>query len=216
MGGRARLARALKATRGAQAPGVVGARAARPPRRMPALGAVILACAFGAADQYLGSLSAHPWATDVSLLSAPWLLLAFLVGWAQQAPRRAAVLGLACTLSALVGYGLMTLSPFEGAEFTRRSVAGFVVSQSPVIVGGLFTGPLFGWLGNRWRTDRGWLGALAIAAAFCLEPLARIPAGHPIDTRAVWVGQVAVGLAMVLYLGIEARTPLTRTRRDAT
>lgn len=143
------------------------------------------------------------------------MLLAFLVGRAQRTPRRAAVLGLVCTLSALVGYGLMTLSPVEGAEFSRRSVAGFVVSQSPVIVGGLFTGPLFGWLGNRWRTDRAWLGALAIAAAFCLEPLARVRVGHPIDTRGVWVGQVAVGLAMVLYLGIEVRTLLTRTRRDA-
>jgi hypothetical protein len=35
---------------------------------------------FGGADQYLGSFSAHPWASDVSLLSAPWLVLAFLAG----------------------------------------------------------------------------------------------------------------------------------------
>lgn len=117
---------------------------------------------------------------------------------------------------ALVGYGLMTLSPVEGAELTRRSVVGFVVSQSPVIVGGFFTGPLFGWLGNRWRSDRAWFGALTIAAAFCVEPLARVPAGHAIETRAVWVGQVAVGLAIVLYVATEARVTQTRTTRDTT
>jgi hypothetical protein len=32
---------------------------------------LLLAAGFGGADQYLGSLSAHPWAADVSLLSAP-------------------------------------------------------------------------------------------------------------------------------------------------
>jgi hypothetical protein len=51
--------------------------------------ALLFSVAFGAADQYLGSLtgSGHAWATgwstDVSLLSAPWLLLPFLL-----APRR--------------------------------------------------------------------------------------------------------------------------------
>jgi hypothetical protein len=85
-----------------------------------------------------------------------------------------------------------------------------------VIVGGVFTGPLFGWLGNRWRNDRAWLGAIAIAAAFCLEPVARIPAGQAIDFRAVWIAEVAAGLAMVLYVATEALAAQTRARRDAT
>jgi hypothetical protein len=92
----------------------------------------------------------------------------------------------------------------------------FVRSQSDVIVGGVFTGPLFGWLGNRWRNDRAWLGAIAIAAAFCLEPVARIPAGQAIDFRAVWIAEVAAGLAMVLYVATEALAAQTRARRDAT
>lgn len=43
--------------------------------------ALLLSAAFGAGDQYLGSLpgSGHLWAlhwsTDISLLSAPWLVL---------------------------------------------------------------------------------------------------------------------------------------------
>jgi hypothetical protein len=79
---------------------------------------LVLSAIFGAADQYLGSLpGAHlwaaqmPWMTDVSLLSAPWVLLPFLVGATQREPRRATLLGLACTMFALAGYAAMTLSP---------------------------------------------------------------------------------------------------------
>ena len=39
--------------------------------------ALVLAALFGAGDQYLGSFSMHPWMADVSLLSAPWIVLAF-------------------------------------------------------------------------------------------------------------------------------------------
>jgi hypothetical protein len=174
------------------------------PRVVGVLVAVVLAAIFGGTTQYLGSLSAHPWATEVSLLSAPWLLLPFLAGWTQRAPGRAAALGLVCTLSALFGYGLMTLSPIENAELSSRSVAGFIRSQSPVIVSSFVTGPLFGWFGYRWRERRAWLGALLIVAAFSLEPLARIPAGHEIRFRAVWVAEIGVGLALLAYFATEA------------
>jgi len=103
--------------------------------------AVALAAVFGGADQYIGSLSAYPWAADLSLLSAPWLVLAFLAGCTQRDPRRATLLGLACTASALVGYGLMTLSPVENAQLNAQSVAALIHSEAPVIIGGLFTGP---------------------------------------------------------------------------
>ena len=176
--------------------------------------ALVLSAAFGAADQYLGSLpGAHlwaarvPWVTDVSLLSAPWLLLPFLAGATQREARRAALLGLACTMSALAGYALMTLSPLENAELTLGSVEGFARSSDRVIVGGLVTGPLFGWLGYRWQAERTWLGALLVAGAFCLEPLARVVAGHgqAIGSRAVWELEVAVGLAFAAYVAIATR-----------
>src|SRR5690242_2593115 len=104
---------------------------------MAAIVALVLAFGFGAADQYLGSFSAIPWAADVSLLSAPWLVLAFFAGCTQRDPRRGAALGFACTASALLGYGLMTLSPVENAQLTARTAAGFVNSESPVLIGGI-------------------------------------------------------------------------------
>jgi Family of unknown function (DUF6518) len=167
-----------------------------------------LAAAFGAGDQYLGSMSSHPWAADLSLLSAPWLVLAFLAGCTQDDPRRAMLLGLACTASALMGYGLMTLSPLENAHLSYQTAAAFVHSEARVLVGGLFTGPLFGWLGQRWRTRRAWLGALVTAAVITLEPLARIQAGQAIRYRAVWAAEVTVGAAMIVYV-------LAATRRAA-
>jgi mannitol-specific phosphotransferase system IIBC component len=170
-----------------------------------------LAALFGAGDQYLGSVSAHPWAADVSLLSAPWLVLAFLAGCTQRAPRRAAMLGLACTTAALVGYGAMTLSPLENAHASLQTISAFVRSEAAVILGGLVTGPLFGWFGQQWRTRRAWLGALVTAAAVCCEPLARIPAGHEVRFRAVWMAEVAAGLAMAAYVAV-ARAMQTRSR----
>jgi Family of unknown function (DUF6518) len=164
--------------------------------------ALAVSAVFGAADQYLGSFSAHPWAADVSLLSAPWLVLAFAAGWTQTEPGRAALAGLACTFAALVGYGVMTLSPIEQARLTVVGVEGLVRSESRVIVGGLVTGPVFGWLGQRWRVGRRWPGAALVAAAVCLEPVARALAGgqYAIRFRDVWLAEVAVGLAMLAYV----------------
>jgi hypothetical protein len=166
---------------------------------IPAL-ALVLAALFGAGDQYLGSFSMHPWMADVSLLSAPWLVLAFLAGCTQREPKRAALLGLACTLAALAGYGAMTLSPVENAHLSVPAAIGFVRSSRAIFAGGLVTGPLFAWFGQRWRVHGAWVGALATAATLCLEPFARIPAGREIGSETVLLAEVAVGIALAAYL----------------
>ena len=171
---------------------------------MTAVLALLLAALFGAGDQYLGSFSMHPWMADVSLLSAPWLVLAFAAGYTQREPKRAALLGLGCTFAALIGYGLMTLSPFEGADLTATTARGFLVSSHRIFLGALVTGPLFAWFGQRWRTERAWLGALATAATLCLEPLA-----HAVGSGTVRIGEIAAGLAMAAYVAarLVAREP---------
>lgn len=167
--------------------------------------AVVLSAAFGAGDQYLGSLtgSGHAWAAgwsaDVSLLSAPWLALPFFAGATQREPRRGALLGIACTYAALVGYALMTLSPVENAHLTLTSARGFLVSERPVFIGGVVTGPLFGWFGQQWRTRRALFGAFVTAATLCFEPLARRASVNPIRFRDVWIAEVAAGLALAAY-----------------
>lgn len=143
-----------------------------------ALVAVVAALAFGAADQYLGSLAgAAGWAPALSGLSAPWLLVAFGAGWTQPRARQAATLGLVSTVAALAGYWAMTLSPIEGARVTAPEIRGLLVSNSLLIAGALITGPLFGWLGYRWRVHRDWLSGLTAALAVCFEPLVDVAAG---------------------------------------
>jgi ABC-type transport system involved in multi-copper enzyme maturation permease subunit len=163
--------------------------------------ALVLSAMFGAADQYLGSFSMYPWMTDVSLLSAPWLILPFLAGVTQRNAKRAAFLGLGCTLAALIGYGVMTLSPVENVHPTMGAVLAFIRSERRVILGGLVTGPLFGWLGHRWRFNTSWAAGAVTAAMPCLEPLARASVHLPIGTAAVLWCEIAVGALSLAYIG---------------
>ncbi|HEU5245183.1 MAG TPA: DUF6518 family protein [Gaiellaceae bacterium] len=169
---------------------------------------LLLAAAYGAGVQYLGSV-VHTWGPDVASLSAPWLLLAFLAGATQRDPVRGALFGLCATFAALVGYFLLTDSPLEGAHYSLANTHGFFLSNAPVVLGGIVTGPLFGWFGQQWRTRRAIAGALVAAAAFCLEPLARRAAvrpihmlGHgyavtnPIDSHVVVFAEVVAGIAL--------------------
>lgn len=166
--------------------------------RLLVLAALVLAAAFGAVDQYLGSghVFGVGWPTDVSLLSAPWLLLAFVAGSTQREPGQAALVGLGCTAAALLGYFLMTDSPAEGAQYTLANARGFFASEHLVLLGAVVTGPLFGWFGQQWRTRRAIAGALVTAAALCLEPLVRRVSVDPIRHRAVSLAEVAAGLAL--------------------
>ena len=119
------------------------------------------------------------------------------------------MVSLACTYAALLGYGLMTLSPIEHAHITLAAVRGFLISERSVLIGGIVTGPLFGWFGRQWRTKRAVAGALITAAALCLEPLARRATINPIQYRDVWLTEVAIGLtlaAAVLVHRFSART----------
>ena len=185
--------------------------------------ALVVSAAFGGADQYVGSLVRYPWGAEVASLSAPWLVLAFVAGCTQRTPRRAALLGLGCTYAALVGYLLMTDSPVEGAQYTLTNTRAFLISNIPVVVGGLFTGPLFGWFGQQWHTRRALVGALLSAGALCAEPLARhapIRSTHllgrdylfitPIGSQLVVIAEVAAGLALAAYAALSrarARSP---------
>ncbi|HEY1777815.1 MAG TPA: DUF6518 family protein [Solirubrobacteraceae bacterium] len=158
---------------------------------------------FGGADQYLGSrVALGPWASSLSGMSAPWLLLPFLCGLTQTSRRPAALAGLSVTVAALLGYFALTLSPLEGVAVASvpRALVGLAQSNLPWIVGGLVGGPLFGLLGERWRTRRSWPAATAVAASFCLEPLARLATGRLTPAVVVWLLEATLGCAMVAYV----------------
>jgi hypothetical protein len=180
------------------------ASAALASRPMAFLFAALLGLAFGAADQQLGTLTAElgPWTSTAAQMSAPWLVLPFLIGLTQPDARRAAVLGLVVTASALVGYFAMTYSPLEIHPWTfDRFTSGFVSlttsGYNPLyVLGGLVTGPLFGWLGQRWRLRRSWVSAALVTGALCLEPLARSASGQLMPPAPVWVAEVVFGIVV--------------------
>lgn len=169
---------------------------------------LLVGCAaFGAGDQYVGSLTRFwPHAWEIPALSAPWLLLPFLAGCTQRRPWRSALVGALATFVALVGYGLMTISPVEQAAFTLGSFAGFVRSNVLWFVGGAFTGPLFGYLGHEWRVRRARVAAFVTAGAVMLEPLVHSSRYRPARLSAIPFGAVtatelAVGFAMAIWFG---------------
>ena len=170
---------------------------------MGALVAIAAGLVFGAADQYLGSrITLGEWATSVSLMSAPWLVLPFLAGTTRRRPSRAVALGAAVTAAALVGYFAMTLSPFEGVRAAEAPgfLPGLLRSNVRVIAGGALTGPFYGYLGWRWRTGRRLAPALLVAGALCLEPLGRQWYGQMARPALVWQIEVIAGLAAALVL----------------
>ena len=57
-------------------------------------------------------------------------------------------------------------------------------------------------LGWRWRAARSWSSAALLAAAFCLEPLARLAAGRLYGPGLVWVVEVALGVSLAGFFAV--------------
>jgi hypothetical protein len=180
---------------------------------MAYLVAVILGLAFGAGDQYLGTLLwVGPWTATAAQVSAPWLILPFVAGLTQERPRRAAVLGLVVTVSALFGYFAMSYTPMEIhpwslERFTEGMVVVTTTGYNPAyILVGLVTGPLFGVLGQRWRVRRSWVSAALVAGALCLEPVARWASGHLMPPAPVWTIEVVSGAIVAIVFASSVLT----------
>jgi hypothetical protein len=176
----------------------------------------LIGLTFGAADQYLGSRSAlGAWAVAVSQMSAPWLLLPFLVGMTQEDSRRAMALGLVVTAPALLGYFAMTCSPVENVPLPHFSTCLLTVAGSaynPIwILGGILFAPVYGLLGQRWRVSRSWVGPVLVTCTLCLEPLARSIVGFLSPGSVVWVVEIVAGLVVAICF-VLAITSSRRTR----
>jgi hypothetical protein len=169
--------------------------------------AAVVGVIFGSTDQYFGSISHIPWLGEVSLLSAPWLVLPFVFGCTQVRLKRAVLIGCVATAAALVGYFVMTLTPAEGVHLRGSigPVLALLRSESKVILGASFTSPLFGYLGYRWRTQRAWLSAVVVSGAICLEPLAAAVVGRLPQFSAVWITEISIGFLAAAYFGLARR-----------
>ncbi len=190
-------------------------------RRWALIGLLLLsAVVFGAVDQYLGSSHLpggyHPVAIAVSGLSAPWLLLAFCSGCTQVRPWPGALLGLAATMAALTGYFALMWSPYEGAHVSLATMAHLVASsQAENVLGGLVTGPLYGWLGHRWRTRRSLASAVLAAVLLPLEPAVRALAGRDWGPPLAYTAEVVAGILLTGYFIVAIARVRRQTRATA-
>lgn len=196
-------------------------------RTRPMLIALTAAFAFGAIDQYLqvvipsSHIGARLFAVQVSGMSAPWLLAPFLAGAWQGSQRRAALVGLAATWLAVLAWVLMIISPMEGShlgapppgwhgsynQLTLHMFASSLASQWLWFAGGLITGPLYGWLGYRWRARQSTAAALLAAAPVLLEPAAvwltgRLGLGFPGASHFQWPDQGGAAAAEFTELAV--------------
>jgi hypothetical protein len=147
-------------------------------------------------------------------MSATWLLLPFVIGLTQDWGGRAARLGLLVTYAGLLGYFVMTLSPVEGVSLGHLDLVAFLRSQSYLLVGGLATGPPFGYLGHRWRVSRSW-SSLLIAATACAEPSARALTGRLDPTSRVWTIEILLGGSLAVYFAVAGLTHRRLLAADA-
>jgi len=176
--------------------------------------------AFGALDQYLGTthviVHTGAWTTTVSNMSALWLIVPFLAGWSQRAPRRAVAAGVVSLVAAFAGYWAMTLSPLEGVTGAHAiaGIAPLVRGHAPWLLGGAVGAPLYGLLGHRWRVQRAWSSAAAVSILLCFEPVAWFVSGlgRFSDARPVWIAETAAGACTAAAM---AATRLRRPVVDA-
>src|ERR1051326_902505 len=89
---------------------------------------------------------------DLTNLSAPWLLIAFVAGAQTRGTARGAGFGAAATLAALVGYYLVNaLALYVDRLGFADGLAHAFWANRIYFAAGCLSGPLFGGLGALWR-----------------------------------------------------------------
>jgi len=197
-------------------------QSARSSGRLRRMSAVLgLAAAFGIACAVVKGNGAGL-RDAIGNVSAVWLLLPFLAGAAGGTRRvaTAALAGLAATLVALLGFYfaesfVLDLGPhpwLTDLALTMNTVPHYAELA-------LLSGPVFGALGYGWRQRSSLAAAGTLAATFVLEPAAWWLYGREVGGGAaypvpgypaLWVGEIAVGIAGFALLAKIARRQASR------
>lgn len=153
-------------------------------------------------------------------LSTPWLLVAFIPGALSRRWWSGALLGLLATMSALLGFYLVTSLLVDlGGHGVAGDLWRELYANRIYLVSGVLSGPLFGALGAWWRTTRS-LGASVVAGTLLMgEPIVLAVLGILIPATAVGrdgvsiaVSAAELGLGLLLVL-VALRRPSAATGR---
>jgi hypothetical protein len=137
--------------------------------------------------------------TPLSNSSGSWCLCAFALGLFERDPRRAALVGFASLVAMLAGYALATEFrgyPVGPSMFVRWGVAAVIA------------GPAIG-VGAAWLRGRNPLhvaaGVAPIAGILLGEGLYGLTVVAATTSVGYWIGEVAVGLTLVVLAAIHLR-----------
>ncbi|MDX6655283.1 MAG: hypothetical protein QOH62_76 [Solirubrobacteraceae bacterium] len=138
-------------------------------------------------------------------LSAPWVAVAFLGGALAVRPSRGAILGIAVTMAAFIGFylseaAILDLGPHPWYDKVRLAAGTLNTYEQ----WGVLSGLVYGSLGALWASRSMRVAPLAVALAFLCEPLAVAlltrfkiwGGGGLLNHPAIWGGEVVVGVAL--------------------
>ena len=186
-----------------RSPAEVGAVARSSPRGTANSAWVLLATvgaglAIGIATS-VGQGSLPDWMAPLANSSGAWCLGAFALALLERDPRRAALIGFASLVAMLAGYGLAT------------ELRGYAVGTSTYVRWGaaaVIAGPALG-VGAAWlrvaHPLRAAAGIAPIAGILLGEGLYGITVVAATTSVAYWIGQVAVGLVLVVLAAFRLR-----------
>jgi hypothetical protein len=148
-------------------------------------------------------------------LSTPWLLVAFVPGLFARTLPRGAALGLAATMTALLGFYLVVTVTLDDQLPDLRSHLEHVLhANRRWLYSGLLSGPVMGAFGAWMRRFPAWAAVLVTGLLFLLEPVvivaARFVPGwrhviHWTLTPGPYVASAVLGVVLILIAGRRLR-----------
>jgi hypothetical protein len=162
----------------------------------------------------------------VGNFASPWLALAFISGWPPRSRRWAAAAGVVCDIAGVVGfYGhFLFIDQYPGPRGQERAVLARVADNlngwlsfiAPWVMVAFVAGAAFGLIGRWWEHSRSVLAGSVLGVAFLAEPwIWRFGRGYDHGSWVPWVGETAVGVAILLWVARLSRARLNSAPSEA-
>jgi hypothetical protein len=155
--------------------------------------------------------------SDLGNLSTPWLLVAFIAGTRSRRSGSGALLGFLATMSALLGFYLLTSLVVDlGGHGIPDNIGRELWANRVYLASGVLSGPLFGALGAWWQRTRSLHASVVAGALLIGEPIVLAATGVLFPATAVGLNAISVAVyASELALGLVVLL-VARSRQSST
>jgi hypothetical protein len=184
-------------------------------RRLSLASLVLAALAFGAAIAVIKGQDVG-FRDALGNMSAPWVLVPFVVGMRARSLWRGALLGLTVTLLALLGFYVAEAAVLDLGSHPWWVDLQLTMKWNLYDSWGIVSGLLYGSLGALWSARRSLVAGVAVGVAFLGEPVVAFLLAHAgiwdaelLHYTWLWVAEVIAGMAAVACV-LTLRQPHTR------